>query len=56
MNVNEDDFQALEQFAAIGAADHVLHVDIDALALLDHFDDDEAKTFDFLAKLRDLLA
>ncbi len=33
----------------------VLHVDIDALALLEHFDDDQEKTFDFLGKLKDLL-
>ncbi len=33
----------------------VLHVDIDALALLEHLDDDQEKTFDFLGKLKDLL-
>jgi hypothetical protein len=33
----------------------VLSVEIDALALLDHFDGDKAKTFEFLTELKDLL-
>lgn len=33
-----------------------LSVFVDVLELLEHFDSDEAKTFEFLGKLRDLLA